>query len=99
MGIDVGETNPVNGTGSGSAASFDEFARGHGPDLRRVLVARFGLEVGVEATADALAYAWERWDRVGPMANPTGYLVRVGQSAAGQRRRDNFPAATGGGPS
>jgi RNA polymerase sigma factor (sigma-70 family) len=87
VGIDVGESSPVSGTGSGSAASFDEFARRHGPDLRRVLVARFGLEVGVEAAADALAYAWERWDRVGPMENPTGYLVRVGQSAARRYRK------------
>jgi DNA-directed RNA polymerase specialized sigma24 family protein len=66
---------------------FETFARRCGPDLRRALVARYGLEVGVEATADALAYAWERWERVGTMANPTGYLVRVGQSAARRYRR------------
>jgi DNA-directed RNA polymerase specialized sigma24 family protein len=66
---------------------FDSFARRCGPDLRRVLVARYGLEVGVEVAADALAYAWERWERVGAMDNPTGYLVRVGQSAARRYRR------------
>ena len=66
---------------------FESFAGRCGPDLRRVLVARYGLEVGVEAAADALAYAWERWDRVGVMANPTGYLVRVGQSAAMRYRK------------
>jgi DNA-directed RNA polymerase specialized sigma24 family protein len=66
---------------------FDSFVARCGPDLRRVLVARYGLEVGLEAAADALAYAWERWARVGAMANPTGYLVRVGQSAARRYRR------------
>ena len=79
---------------------FETFARRHGPDLRRVLVARYGLEVGVEAAADALAYAWERWERVGAMANPTGYLVRVGQSAARRYRRRpvGLPAAAPSAP-
>jgi RNA polymerase sigma factor (sigma-70 family) len=69
------------------ATEFDAFARRCGPDVRRVLVARYGLDVGIEATADALAYAWERWARVSTMENPTGYLVRVGQSAARRYRR------------
>jgi DNA-directed RNA polymerase specialized sigma24 family protein len=66
---------------------FDAFTLRCGPDLRRVLVARYGIDVGVEAAADALAYAWEHWARIAPMANPTGYLVRVGQSAARRYRR------------
>jgi RNA polymerase sigma factor (sigma-70 family) len=86
VGIGVGES-----TGSEMAtderATFDDFARRCGPDLRRVLVARYGLEVGVESAADALAYAWERWERVAPMENPIGYLVRVGQSSARRYRR------------
>lgn len=87
MGIDIGKTNPVTDEARDPAATFDDFARQRGPDLRRVLVARYGLDVGIEAAADALAYGWERWERVGAMENPTGYLVRVGQSAARRYRR------------
>lgn len=35
--------------------------------------------MGREATAEAFAYAWENWDRVGGMVNPDGYVYRVGQ--------------------
>ena len=38
-------------------------------------------------SADALAYAWERWDEIGPMASPVGYLYRVGQSKARRHHR------------
>jgi RNA polymerase sigma factor (sigma-70 family) len=50
------------------------------PRLRHALAASLGADVGVEAAADALAYGWEHWDRVGRMANPAGYLYRVGRS-------------------
>jgi RNA polymerase sigma-70 factor (ECF subfamily) len=33
-----------------------------------------------------LAYAWERWDRIGVMDNPAGYLYRVGRSRGTPRR-------------
>ncbi len=55
--------------------------------LRRALIAAYGLETGEEATRDALAYAWEHWDRVKIMGNPAGYLYRVGQSGARRLRR------------
>jgi DNA-directed RNA polymerase specialized sigma24 family protein len=84
VNVDVSRSENV---GTAVGEDFDTFARRCGPDLRRVLVARYGVEVGIEATADALAYAWERWERVGAMANSTGYLVRVGQSAARRYRR------------
>lgn len=60
--------------------TFAEFHNEAEPRLRRALIARYGGEVGREATAEALAYAWERWDRVAAMDNPLGYLYRVGQS-------------------
>jgi RNA polymerase sigma factor (sigma-70 family) len=66
---------------------FSRFAAETEPRLRRALVAWYGLEVGSEATADALAYAWERWDAVEAMANPVGYLFRVGQSRSRRYRR------------
>lgn len=84
-GVQVGESGAS--VGIDGREDFDTFTRRCGPDVRRVLVARYGPEVGIEATSDALAYAWERWERVAAMQNPTGYLVRVGQSAARRYRR------------
>jgi DNA-directed RNA polymerase specialized sigma24 family protein len=55
--------------------------------LRRALVAAYGSDAGREATADALAWAWEHLDRVETMTNPAGYLWRVGQTSARRGRR------------
>lgn len=66
---------------------FSVFFKEVEPRLRHALVAMCGPEVGREAAADALAYGWEHWDRVGVMENPAGYLYRVGRSAAKRRRR------------
>ena len=66
---------------TGSAAdSYTLFVEDAGQRLRLALIARYGPDVGAEATAEALAYGWEHWDRVASMANPVGYLYRVGQS-------------------
>lgn len=61
--------------------SFADFAAHAEPRLRHALVATFGQTDGLEATAEALAYGWEHWDRLAPMANPVGYLYRVGRSS------------------
>ena len=74
--------------------TFDEFAASCGPRLRAALVAAYGVDVGLDAAADALAYAWEHWGRVGLMANPAGYLYRVGQTAARRNRRDEIVLPT-----
>lgn len=66
---------------------FSRFASDVEPRLRRALVAWYGVEVGREVTADALGLAWERWDAVEAMANPVGYLFRVGQSRSRRYRR------------
>ncbi len=50
-------------------------------------MAAYGPEVGVEACADALAWAWEHRDRLADVDNAAGYLFRVGQSAARRYRR------------
>ena len=55
--------------------------------LRQVLVARYGIELGVEAWHDALAHAWEHRQRLAAMDNPTGYLYRVAQSSVRRQRR------------
>ena len=61
------------------------------PRLREALVAAYGLEVGVEACADAVLWGWEHHVELASMQNPAGYLFRVGQSAArSHRRRSGF---------
>ena len=64
--------------------------------LRQALIASFGPEVGREASAEALAYGWEHWNRVSVMDNPVGFLYRVGQTHAGRlRRRDRVVLPSG----
>lgn len=61
---------------------FTRFVKETEPRLSYALAAAYGMETGVEATSDALEWAWEHWDRVKTMTNPAGYLYRVGQSKA-----------------
>ena len=73
-------------------AGFEEFVRATEPTLRRALVAAYGHEDGREAAAEALAYAWEHWDRVSAMHNAPGYLFLVARSSAAKSRRARRPA-------
>jgi len=68
-------------------AAFGEFVAAVEPKLRRALVAAYGPDLGREAAADALAWAWQHWDRVRAMANPSGYLWRVGQTSVRRTTR------------
>jgi RNA polymerase sigma-70 factor (ECF subfamily) len=65
---------------------FEAFMAKVEPRLRRALFSVLGLDRGREATAEALAWAWEHWSRVQNMDDPTGYLFRVGQSRSRTRR-------------
>jgi DNA-directed RNA polymerase specialized sigma24 family protein len=65
---------------------FRAFVLATEPRLHRALVAALGWDRGREATAAALAYAWEHWFKVRIMANPAGYLYRVGQSSTRRRK-------------
>ena len=56
------------------------------PRLRHALVALYGQEQGRDATAEALAYAWEHRERIKSMTNAAGYLYRVGRSRGRNRR-------------
>ncbi len=62
--------------------AFTRFVKETEPRLSYALAAAYGLEVGAEATADALAWAWEHWETLEGKRNPAGYLYRVGQSKA-----------------
>ena len=75
------------------SASFTEFVREVEPRLRHGLCAAFGADLGREATAHALAYGWEHWDRIHDMGNPAGYLWAVGRNHARRERtpRPVFP--------
>lgn len=68
-------------------ARFDEFAAEARPRLVRAYVATRGIEGAQDAAAEALAWGYEHWERVATMANPVGYLYRVGQSKTRPRRR------------
>jgi RNA polymerase sigma-70 factor (ECF subfamily) len=67
--------------------SFTSFFTSVEPKLRHALIAAWGLEIGEDATADALTYAWEHWTKVEKMDNPAGYLYRVGRSSAKRYQR------------
>ena len=69
------------------ARAFTEFFGDVEPRLRYALTASLGVDVGGEAAAEALAYGWEHWNRVGRMDNPAGYLYRVGRSRGRRLRR------------
>jgi DNA-directed RNA polymerase specialized sigma24 family protein len=71
----------------GRANEFRVFVEAVEARLRRAFFAAYGEERGAESLAEALAYAWEHWDMVQSLANPAGYLYRVGQSRTRPRLR------------
>jgi DNA-directed RNA polymerase specialized sigma24 family protein len=70
-----------------SLPDFEAFVKAAEPRLSRALAAAYGFEDGQDATAEALAYAFEHWDRLQHIANLPGYLFRVGQTRARRRRQ------------
>lgn len=68
--------------GPRSTADFEAFFAKAEPSLRVALVGAFGPHLGREATADALAWAWQNLERLDGMENPVGYLYRIGRNEA-----------------
>ena len=66
--------------GDSRREAFSRFARDAEPRLRIALAAAVGQDLGADASAEALAYGWEHWERIEAMENPIGYLYRVGRS-------------------
>lgn len=62
--------------------TFEAFVEEVEPRIRHALIGWVGVEDARDATAEALAYGWENWQRLSAMSNPAGYLYRVAQSAA-----------------
>jgi DNA-directed RNA polymerase specialized sigma24 family protein len=67
--------------------AFEAFVIDVEPRLRAALVALYGTEEGRDATAEALAWAWEHWPRVMSIEHPAGFLFRVAQSRSRRRRQ------------
>lgn len=66
-------------SGQISQKSFEAFVKETEPRLHDALSASLGSDLGREATAEALAFAWENWDKVVSMDNPAGYLYVMGR--------------------
>ena len=75
--------------------SFTEFVAEVEPRLQSALLPVVGVEAAREATAEALAYGWEHWERVRSMENPGGYLYRIARNKARRfrGRRVQLPRA------
>lgn len=65
---------------SSAEAAFTAFVLSHGRRLKQALIAAMGGETGQEATAEALAWAWEHWDELAEVTNVAGYVYRVGRT-------------------
>jgi DNA-directed RNA polymerase specialized sigma24 family protein len=76
----------------GRDEDFERFFREVEPRLRRAFVGTHGVEAARDAAAEAMAWAWEFWERVQTMDAPAGYLFRVGQSKARRRKVPSLPA-------
>ncbi len=76
----------------GDGDGFEAFFRDAEPRLRRAFIGTHGTNRAADATAEALAWGWEHWERVRQMENPVGYLFRVGQSKTRPRRTPTLPA-------
>lgn len=80
--------------GPTASDSFTAFVLDHEAQLRHSLSAALGSELGRDAAAEALSYAWENWGRVSEMENPVGYLYRVGRDRGRRLLRRDPPVFT-----
>jgi hypothetical protein len=72
-GVGLGSNDETAG-GEASQRAFPAFYAEAEPILRVAFAARYGVDRGAEATAEALAYAWQHWARVSEMEHPVAYL-------------------------
>jgi len=70
--------------------AFEVFVKEIEPRLRDALSACLGSDRGRDATAEALAYAWEHWERVRAMDNPAGYLYVLGRDRGRKASRSRM---------
>jgi DNA-directed RNA polymerase specialized sigma24 family protein len=81
MGAVAYDREVVLNTVDASSTPFDAFIADAQVRLRRAFVARYGVELGVDACSESIAWAYANRSRLMAMTNPVGYLYRVGQTA------------------
>jgi len=81
MGAVAYDREVVLNTVDASSPSFDAFVADAQVRLRRAFVARYGVDLGVEACSESITWAYANRSRLIGMTNPVGYLYRVGQTA------------------
>jgi RNA polymerase sigma-70 factor (ECF subfamily) len=80
--------------GPAAAWSFDDFFEANRRRLFRALYVMTGsAHEAEELTQDAFLKMWERWERVGEIDDPVGYLYRTGLNLARSRARRLVRAA------
>lgn len=72
-------------------ADFVTFVGEIEADLRGALLGWCGAELANDATAEALAWAWEHWAEVRSKRNPVAFLYRVAQSRSRTRKQGRLP--------
>jgi RNA polymerase sigma factor (sigma-70 family) len=87
MGDPTTLTDATSG-GLGAARTFEVFYEAEARTLYRRLWLVTGNRVEAEELMqDAFVRVWERWDRVGAMEDPTGYLYRTAMNLFRKRYR------------
>jgi RNA polymerase sigma factor (sigma-70 family) len=77
-----------------SGGNFESFFEAeHGRLLRALFIVTGSAEEADELMQDAFVTVWERWDRVGGMNDPTGYLYRTAMNRFRSRLRSTRVAA------
>lgn len=70
---------PAHAAAPAAAPSFDTFYELHHAHIARALSMTLGdVELGVEATDEAMTRAYQRWNEVREYGNPQGWIYRVG---------------------
>jgi RNA polymerase sigma factor (sigma-70 family) len=89
MGVPISRVDPMMAEAAiPIAMSFEEFVRAESSRLYRALYLMTGSRYEAEEIMqDAFLALWERWDRVGSMDDPTGYLFRTAMNAFRRRTR------------
>jgi RNA polymerase sigma-70 factor (ECF subfamily) len=68
--------------------AFEDFYQAERAKLLRAVAFALGdVDLGAEATDEAMARAYERWAEVGGMANPGGWVYRVAVNVGRNRTR------------
>jgi RNA polymerase sigma-70 factor (ECF subfamily) len=74
-----------------SDTEFEVFVRTNERRIRLALCAAYGTDLGIEASAEAFALAWEKWEKVRTISNQPGYLYGMGRNVARRSLRRRTP--------